>query len=89
MTAPFVTHRQNPFFSLSETFIIYKIGCFIGKKVTNKQRNTQTNSNYINIDEAEIFLTLQLEEDAYVYAYVMDWETFDRGMVVEHKNFEM
>ena len=37
-----VTHGQNPLFSLSDSFI----GCFIWKKVTNKQ----TNSNYINID---------------------------------------
>ena len=38
-----VTHGQNPLFSLSDSFI----GCFIGKKVTNKK----TNSNYIKIDD--------------------------------------
>ena len=32
----FVTHRQNPPFSLSDSFI----GCFIGKKVTNKRTVT-------------------------------------------------
>ena len=32
-----VIHRQNPLFSLSDLFI----GCFIGKKVSNKQTNEQ------------------------------------------------